>query len=357
MPEGQFSTPTLPDSVDESGMSVHLHEMNVPTCHPAFGMDFTSENWSQQLLSTSMNEPSPEEAYAEIELEDTFDTRSDNMRQSAPIPIHSTGDAYLPSLPMGPNKNISSPDIDRDLEIFQTPERMTILNVKDPDIAPWPCITSGLDMQPVQDAWMLERPYQPIPILIDPSNSHYCPLQSPDTSPDSDIYSPDEPGPLSPPPDFSCSCYKHAMGELIRSGLRAGPDGFVSIDSVLACQNELLLQTDAILRCNICSQSEGQANMLMVVIVTIDSLLSTLDTTTTSAGAMDEEGGSSHSPHLASGKLPDLGSRDGFKSHSDACFAKSSFDAFVDYSADTCLYAAALGGGLFKGEIAYDYGD
>lgn len=317
--EEQLSTPTLPENVDESGMSVHLQEMNAPTCHTAFGMEFTSENWTQQLMSTRLNEPSPEQTYAEIELEDTFDTPSGYMRQSAPIPIHPSGDPYFPSLQLGPDINISSPNIDRDLETFQTHEQMILLDVKDPDTAPWPYSTSILDMQPIQGAWMLERPHQPIPVLIDPSNSNYCPLKSPDTSPDSDIYSPDEPGPLSPPPSFSCSCYKHAMGELIRSGLRTGPDGSVSIDSILASQNELLLQTEAILRCNVCSQSEGQANMLMVVIVTIDSLLSTLDATTTSARAVREKEIPSHSPHLANGKLRDLGSGDGFESHFDAC--------------------------------------
>lgn len=307
--EERFSTPTLPDNVDESGMSVHL-QMNAPTCHPEFGMDFTSENWAQQFMSTRLNEPSPEETYAEIELEDTFDTPSEYMRQSAPIPIHPSGDPYFPSLPLRP---------DSDLEAFQMHEKVAFLDVKDHDTAPWSYSTSRLDMQPIQDAWMLERPHQPMPVLIDPSNSNYCPLQSPGTSPDSDIYSPDEPGPLSPPPSFSCSCYKHVMSALIRSGLRAEPDGFVSIDSILSCQNELLLQTEAILRCNVCSRSEGQGNMLMIVIVTIDSLLSTLDTTTTSAGAMDEEGIPNHSPHLASGKLRDLVSGDGFESHFDAC--------------------------------------
>ncbi|KAJ5547340.1 hypothetical protein N7494_004925 [Penicillium frequentans] len=308
--EEQLSTPTLPDNVDESGMSVHLHEMNAPICHPAFGMDFTSENWAQQLMSTCLNEPSPEQTYAEIELEDTFNTPSGHTRPSAQVPIYPSGDPYFPSLPLGP---------DSDLETFQTPKKMAFLNAKDQDTAPWSYSTSILDMQPIQDAWMLERPHQPMPVLIDPSNSSYCPLQSPDTSPDSGIYSPGKPGPLSPPPNFSCTCYKRAMSELIRSGLCAEPDGFVSIDSILACQNELLLQTEAILRCNVCSQSEGQGNMLMVVIVTIDSLLSTLDTTTTLAEEMDEEGVPSHSQLSASGKLRDLVSGDGFKSHFDAC--------------------------------------
>ncbi|KAJ5801954.1 uncharacterized protein N7503_004404 [Penicillium pulvis] len=240
-PEEQFSTPTLPDNVNEPGMSIHLHEMNASTCHPAFETDFTSENWAQQLMSTRLNETSPEETNAEIELEDTFDTPSEYMRQSAPIPIQPSRDPYFPSLPLGP---------DSDLETFQTTEKMAFLDAKDHDTAPWPYSTSELEMQPIQNAWILERPHQPMPVLIDPSNSNYCPLQSPDASPDSDIYSPDEPGHLSPPPNFSCSCYKRVMSELIRSGLRAESDGFVSIDSILACQNELLLQTEAILRCS-----------------------------------------------------------------------------------------------------------
>lgn len=306
IPEKRFSTPTLPDNVDEPGITAYLHEMHGPDCHPAFEMDLTSENWTQQLMSTRFNQQSFEEVYTEIELEDTVNTPSEYMRQSGPIPNQASGDAHFP--PLGPDTYINSSNIDHVVKALQTPEQMTFLNVKDLDTTPRSCNT----------AWMLESPHQPIPILIDLSNSNYCPLQSPDTIPDSDIYSTDEPGLHSPPPIFSCSCYKHAMGELIRSGMRAGPDGLVSIDSILACQNELLLQTEAILQCNMCSQSEGQANMLMVVIVTIDSLLSTLDATTTSAGALGEEAIPSQSPHLASGKLL-LGGGDGFKSHVDAC--------------------------------------
>jgi hypothetical protein len=59
--------------------------------------------------------------------------------------------------------------------------------------------------------------------------------------------------------------------------------------------------------------------MLMVVIVTIDSLLSTLDAAATSAGAVDEEEFSSHSQFLANKNSQDRGDGVGFKSHVDAC--------------------------------------
>ncbi|KAJ5630315.1 uncharacterized protein N7484_010415 [Penicillium longicatenatum] len=301
MPEEQVATPTLSDNVNESDMSVPLHDMDEPACHSVFEMDFASENWTQQLISTRLNESSLKQICAEIELEDRLDTTSEYTRHSAPFTIQPSGDPYFPSFPIGPDSNLTSPNKDRDLKAFQTPEQMIFPDIKDPDTSPWSYHTSRLDMQPLPNTWVVERPHQPIPILINPSDSNYCPLQSPETSPDSEIYSPDEPG------------------ELIRSSLRAGPDG----------------------------SSEVQANMLMVVIVTIDSLLSTLDATATSAGAVDEEEFSSQSQYLANRNSQDRGDGVGFKSHVDACpllVGGSSFIAFVDYSADSRLYAAALGG-------------
>jgi hypothetical protein len=85
----------------------------------------------------------------------------------------------------------------------------------------------------------------------------------------------------------------------------------------LACQKELLLQIEAILQCKMCSQSDAQANMLMVVIVTIDSLLTSLDAAATSnkAGTQDE----ASAIGTQDGRRNQKNMGGGFKSHIDAC--------------------------------------
>lgn len=116
---------------------------------------------------------------------------------------------------------------------------------------------------------------------------------------------------------MGCSCYKRVMGQLVKSGLRPGANGCSNIDGLLACQKELVIQTEAILQCKMCSQSENQANMLMVVIVATDSVLTMLDTAVTPsrAGCYDE---TIESREAAPGrKQRDVGA--GFKSHVDAC--------------------------------------
>ncbi|KAJ5917222.1 hypothetical protein N7466_010776 [Penicillium verhagenii] len=151
-------------------------------------MDFTPENWTQQLMSTRLNDDSMtltlDQPYVDIDLEDTFDTTSDYMRHSAPITTHPPGDLYFPSNSLGSDMSLAPPAIDHDLKAFHTPEQMSLLDLKDADLTTWSYNTPRPDIQPIQDIWVLERPHQPIPILLDPSNSSFCQLQSPDTSPD-----------------------------------------------------------------------------------------------------------------------------------------------------------------------------
>ncbi|OKO90561.1 hypothetical protein PENSUB_13278 [Penicillium subrubescens] len=149
---------------------------------------------------------------------------------------------------------------------------------------------------------------------------HCFSFHSPSGSHDSEAYSPDNPDLFAGSEgssDLSCSCYKHVMGQLVKSGLRPGANGCSNIDGLLACQKELVIQTEAIMQCKVCSQSENQANMLMIVIVAIDSVLTMLDTAVTPsrAGCYDE---TIQSREAGPGrKQRDVGA--GFKSHMDAC--------------------------------------
>ncbi|KAJ5698838.1 hypothetical protein N7462_000843 [Penicillium macrosclerotiorum] len=101
-------------------------------------------------------------------------------------------------------------------------------------------------------------------------------LKSPGDSHDSDIYSPENAGfmpTLEGIPTFTCSCFKQSLGDL--------------------------------------------ANMLMVIIVIIDSLLTTLDVTATSTKGPVQDGMPVMSIQNGGKISKNMGA--GFKSHIDAC--------------------------------------
>ncbi|KAL4885183.1 hypothetical protein BJY04DRAFT_214522 [Aspergillus karnatakaensis] len=77
----------------------------------------------------------------------------------------------------------------------------------------------------------------------------------------------------------SCPTHEQAVRDLFRVNFcasRLGPT--VAIDSILTCQRVLQQLTETILQCRVCS--EIRVNVLMLVIVGIDSLLNALDAIT-----------------------------------------------------------------------------
>ncbi|KAL3473363.1 hypothetical protein BJX99DRAFT_261427 [Aspergillus californicus] len=79
----------------------------------------------------------------------------------------------------------------------------------------------------------------------------------------------------------NCPCQNHeqAVRDLFRVNVcasRTGPS--IAIDSILTCQRVLQQLTETILQCRVCSRT--RVNLLMVVIVSIDSLITTLDAVT-----------------------------------------------------------------------------
>ncbi|RMJ25335.1 hypothetical protein PHISP_03777 [Aspergillus sp. HF37] len=96
---------------------------------------------------------------------------------------------------------------------------------------------------------------------------------------------PDEAFTLSPPfetPSLvcqaQCHCYEQAVRELIRVNNCASQTTHSSIDTILACLRGLQQLVDTVLQCNMCSQTT--TSLLMIVIFSIDSLLSILEETT-----------------------------------------------------------------------------
>ncbi|KAL5360558.1 hypothetical protein BJX96DRAFT_165247 [Aspergillus floccosus] len=75
---------------------------------------------------------------------------------------------------------------------------------------------------------------------------------------------------------LQCQCHEQIVKELIRVNIcacRTGP--YVTIDSILSSQRLLQQLADTILQCGTCSKSG--VNLLMVVVVSIDSLVTALE--------------------------------------------------------------------------------
>lgn len=115
--------------------------------------------------------------------------------------------------------------------------------------------------------------------------------------------------------DRPCDCYTHTLSDLLRSSVKKNINGFSTIDGILICQKELLLQAESIFRCRECSQSEAQATMLMVIVVSIDSLLTSLDVTVAQTTVQGEIT-SSQDSQRAKSRATDGGN---IKAEIDAC--------------------------------------
>lgn len=172
-----------------------------------------------------------------------------------------------------------------------------------------------LDAMSFHNPWANDR-LTTADVLRDPLDQ-WGQIQMVEQTRNSDLHSPVEsPIILDGVSDFGCDCYKYAMGELLRSGTKCDMNGVCSIDNILASQKELLHQTETILSCKLCSQSEAQANMLMVIVVTIDSLLTSLDTTASSTKASAQ-----NEPSTGQAMMPkkEKTCTPGFKSQIDGC--------------------------------------
>lgn len=91
-----------------------------------------------------------------------------------------------------------------------------------------------------------------------------------------------------------CECYEQAIRELSRASNFSSHTAQSSIDKILLCQRALQQLADTVLQCGTCCRS--RVNLLMVIMVSIDSLLSALEATTSDIKAgfyspSDEEPG------------------------------------------------------------------
>lgn len=250
-------------------------------------IDIASEVWWQELMSTHLNEPvmnTIDTAYDDNNLDfgDLIDP-FDNSKYLGPFVDYSGTDSFLSSImtvpepaavyPVASNCLSGSEDLQDEAEVPAGSQEMAFFSSS---------YTSSVDsrqkMQSQSDLWAMSN----VPnsrILMDPYN-HKNPFESPEDS----IYSSEDPETeLIPETPKGCSCTPDAcsIGELVRAGLKPSKDE-TDIDSLLAYQKELQRQAELILQCRVCLKTESRANMLMVIIVSIDSLLNTLETVATS---------------------------------------------------------------------------
>jgi hypothetical protein len=253
-----------------------------------------------------------------MKLEDAFDGFADCIEQTEPF-VHYTNDLFQPSPPMGLDPFMAYSNLDRDFNLFNNPlpiEQLVLPFASGSSIASWEYSSNeAFDDFIVLDSRAANR-VPSTSFLIDAANIA-LPFESPRPSDDSDGLSPGASYLMDGPQYLGCSCYKQAIVEFLRPSIKADSRGISSIDNILACQKNLLLQTEAILQCQLCSQSEAQPNLLMVVVVTIDSLLTSLDAATTSSNAGNEDGVPAMG--IDDGHRAHIDVVGGFRSHIDAC--------------------------------------
>ena len=289
-------------------------------------MDVPSYGWNQIPTTTPANRdcsnPMFDQLYHGLELEENFNVFPECLRFSDLLLSHQNMETRLLAFPIG-TESVQA-QTDHTLHQKGAPyfDEMTMLESRERDSLSRTYGTTAI-FDPQQDStlWAMNQTPMINDRLTNSSSSVNCnQIRSPGAGNNSNTYSPEYPDFLRPQEAVSnldCDCYEQIMSELSRPGFRTGSSGLSSIDSILACQKELLLHIDTILQCKICSQSEAQANVLMMIIVIIDSLLSTLDATATSPRSSNEEEESPRPVYTEDTNQSKLSTL--FKSHIDNC--------------------------------------
>ncbi|KAK1142749.1 hypothetical protein N8T08_007381 [Aspergillus melleus] len=86
---------------------------------------------------------------------------------------------------------------------------------------------------------------------------------------------------------FQCQCHEQAVRELMQMNLLVyRTESAITIDSILSCQRVLQQLAETVLQCGICSKT--MVNLLMIVVVSIDSLVGTLERITSAENGLVE---------------------------------------------------------------------
>lgn len=286
-------------------------------------IDIESEVWLQELMSTQLNEPatnSIDTRYDDndnVDLDDLIDPFG-NSKYPGPFVDYSGTDSFLSTTMTVPDPAAVHPFARNCLSGFQGLRDEAVVTSDSQEMGFFsssltPSVDSGQKMQSQSGLWAMGG----VPnsrILMD-SYNHKNPIESPEDS----IYSSEElETELIPETPKGCICTPDAwsIGELVRAGLRPGKDE-TDIDGLLSYQKELQRQAELILRCSVCLKTESRANVLMVIIVSIDSLLTTLEATATSVKSCLHEDQALSNLQCGVRKQRDIQS--GLGSHMEAC--------------------------------------
>ncbi|KAJ5091065.1 hypothetical protein NUU61_005935, partial [Penicillium alfredii] len=273
-----------------------LMEMNSSGVSEGLEMDLPPESWLQELMSTHINDAvsttTSSLVYGDVSWDAPFELFPESFKHHGPIDGYQSGDEYL-SVPIIP-ESATETSTSQDLNVFPSSARNEMIEtsiLQDTNTSPWAWSSNARqELQSSSDCQMLDV----MPSLsvasdqLDPSAR----FQSSEDSNDDDMYSPEnseiDPLPVEPP-GYHCGCFKQGASELVESGLRTGRSRFSSLDSILVCQRELQNQAEVILQCRFCPQSEARANMLMIIMVTIDSFVTALEAISSAGACVDEE--------------------------------------------------------------------
>lgn len=287
----QTPTPLLGETSFPGSFHPFLHPFRC-NADAVDNMDFGSDAWLQDFVSAQS---------VEVQDQDLFDS------------LDSSKDAF-PAISADPAVLFPSP-ADTDLPNYFQPES----TFPNPDVPADYMTTSPATAapMPVNTDYPRINPVESIPgsFLSGTEQSSY--------------YSDDFTLPFETPSlDFicqsQCQCDEQAIRELVRVNLCASRATQSSIDTILTCQRGLQQLADTILQCGICSRT--RVNLLIIVIVSVDSLLSTLEaaTSATRTGAYgslsDEEIGGFDLPIPVSGRrYSGTSAPGGFKAQVEAC--------------------------------------
>lgn len=291
--EDSLQTPLFADIVDRgafSGLSLRFLEyLFLTEVSASDSMDFSPDTWFQDFVSGQPTDPIQDRSFFDP-FESSFPSLSAGFKDLAvflPLPPSSTDASDIPPPAYFP------------LDYTTTLHPATTAHDIPTDYITTPSTTAPEPIFP--PASYTNNPVlNQVDTLLPQTTTDHDPLDTPFHLPDPPFPSDDlnlaslnttSPLDTSSLPSTSpgqCQCYEAALRELLRANICASRPASSSspshpspstIDAILTCQRGLQQLAETVLQCGLCSRT--RVNLLIVIIVSIDSLLSSLEASTT----------------------------------------------------------------------------
>lgn len=264
-------------------------------------MDFSPDPWFQDLVSGQSTDPIQDYNFFSP-FESSFPSLSTGLKDPGvflPLPptdtceispptvfpldysttLHPTSTAATHNIP---TDYITTPSTAASQPVFTTlpPSSYTKTALLDPvdTILPRETTAATTAAAAAQTDQDLNAPF-PLPDPPFPTDDLAIPFDI-NTTP---LETPTQPAP-------QCQCYETALRELLRAHICDSRSPSTSpstqpspstIDAILTCQHNLQQLAETVLECNLCSRTK--INLLMVIIISVDTLLSTLEASFTAS--------------------------------------------------------------------------